>query len=188
MMTQDQWRVVTDRDYGEPTGRGRPRTDHRGRGPRGYVRSDERIEEEIHARLTDDPSVDGTEIEVSVRDGEVTLSGSVAGRFERRRAEDIVDQVSGVRHVRNDLRPRDRRPWHGWGGQSAAEASGGYGTTARSATGTSGEGDDDPGYRRVDPTQELHPDDHAGGGRLTEPRGASGSAASQHALSDRSPS
>src|SRR4051795_8367894 len=186
MMTQDQWRVLSDRDYGERTDRERPRTDHRGRGPRGYVRSDQRIEEEIHARLTDDPSVDGTEIEVSVRDGEVTLSGSVASRFERgggggaaaggwggsrcerRRAEDIVDQVSGVRHVRNDLRPRDRRPWHGWGGQSAAEASGGYGPPGRWATGTPGEGNDVPGYRRVDPTQELPPDDHAGGGRLAE--------------------
>lgn len=188
MMTQDQWRVVSDRDYGDRGERERPRTDHRGKGPRGYVRSDQRIEEEIHARLTDDPSVDGTEIEVSVKDGEVTLSGSVASRFERRRAEDIVDQVSGVRHVRNDLRPRDRREWHPWAGQSAAEASGGYGTTARSATGTSDEGDAEPGYRAVDPTQELHPVDHTGGGRLSEPRGASGSAASEHALSDRSPS
>src|SRR3954452_3386647 len=98
MMTQDQWRVLSDRDYGEPTERGRPRMDHRGRGPRGYVRSDERIGEEIHARLTDDPSVDGTEIEVSVRDGEVTLSGSVAGRFERRRAEELGDKDSGARH------------------------------------------------------------------------------------------
>src|SRR3954454_6890582 len=121
MMTQDQWRVLSDRDYGERADRERPRTDHRGRGPRGYVRSDQRIEEEIHARLTDDPSVDGARIEVSVGGGEVTLGGSVASGFERRRAEDIVDQVSGVRHVRNGLRPRDRRPWHGLGGPAPGE-------------------------------------------------------------------
>ncbi|HYC03672.1 MAG TPA: BON domain-containing protein [Azospirillaceae bacterium] len=82
--------------------------DFRGRGPRGYVRSDERIREDVADRLTADPYVDASDIDVTVSQGEVTLSGQVDRREARRRAEDIAEAVSGVRHVRNDLRVRGR--------------------------------------------------------------------------------
>lgn len=36
--------------------------------------------------------------------GEVTLTGTVNERFEKRRAEDITEEVSGVRHVENRIR------------------------------------------------------------------------------------
>ena len=36
--------------------------------------------------------------------GEVTLSGTVNSRLEKRRAEDVADDVSGVKHVQNNLR------------------------------------------------------------------------------------
>jgi hypothetical protein len=39
-----------------------------------------------------------------VKDGEVTLSGTVDGRQAKRRAEDIIENVSGVREVHNQLR------------------------------------------------------------------------------------
>jgi BON domain len=77
---------------------------HRGRGPKGYTRSDERIQEDINDRLTDDAYIDASEIEVSVRQGEVTLTGTVDSRMAKRRAEDIADSVSGVKHVQNNLR------------------------------------------------------------------------------------
>jgi hypothetical protein len=77
---------------------------HRGRGPKGYQRSDERICEDISDRLTDDPVVDASEIEVRVAGSEVTLNGTVASRTEKRRAEDIAEDVSGVTHVQNNLR------------------------------------------------------------------------------------
>jgi len=80
------------------------RGDHRGRGPRGYQRSDDRIREDICDRLTDDPHIDASEIDVGVDGGEVTLNGMVASRATRHRAEDIAERVSGVRHVRNNLR------------------------------------------------------------------------------------
>jgi hypothetical protein len=41
---------------------------------------------------------------VSVSSCEVTLSGTVDSREAKRRAEDIAEQVSGVRHVQNNLR------------------------------------------------------------------------------------
>lgn len=86
--------------------RGPQQADHRGRGPRGYKRSDPRIQEDVNDRLTDDPHLDATEIQVEVTDGEVTLTGNVGSRADRRRAEDIADSVSGVRYVMNNLRVR----------------------------------------------------------------------------------
>ena len=88
--------------------------DHRGRGPKGYRRSDQRIQEDVSDRLYDDPYVDASDVEVSASNGEVTLSGTVDGRAARRRAEDLAEQVSGVSHVQNNLRVR-----------SAAQAGGG---------------------------------------------------------------
>ncbi|MBW8816196.1 MAG: BON domain-containing protein [Caulobacterales bacterium] len=76
----------------------------RGLGPKGYKRSDERISEEVHQRLTDDPWVDASNINVSVSGGEVTLSGTVENREAKHRAERIVEDLSGVTHVQNNLR------------------------------------------------------------------------------------
>lgn len=77
---------------------------HRGRGPRAYTRSDERIREDVNDRLTDDSWLDASEIEVQVAKGEVTLTGTVNSRNDKRRAEDLADDVSGVKHVQNNLR------------------------------------------------------------------------------------
>jgi osmotically-inducible protein OsmY len=74
-----------------------------GRGPRGYQRSDDRIREDVCDRLSDDPWVDAADIEVTVRAGEVTLSGNVRERSDKRRVEDVIENVSGVREVHNNL-------------------------------------------------------------------------------------
>lgn len=90
--------------FGDDAAEARRDVDHRGRGPKGYVRSDARIEEDVHDRLTDDPALDASDIEVAVKDREVTLDGTVESRRDKRRAEDCVDSVSGVVHVQNNLR------------------------------------------------------------------------------------
>jgi osmotically-inducible protein OsmY len=74
------------------------------RGPTGYPRSADRIREDDCDRLADVPLIDATEIEVSVSHGEVTLSGSVRERADKRRAEDVIERLSGVREVHNSLR------------------------------------------------------------------------------------
>lgn len=81
--------------------------DNRGRGPRGYQRSDERIKEDINDRLSDDSWVDATEVSVEVNRGEVVLSGTVDNRIEKRRAEDLAESISGVRNVENRIRVTD---------------------------------------------------------------------------------
>ncbi len=78
---------------------------HRGKGPRGWQRRDQRIEEDINDLLTEDPYIDATEIEVRVNKGDVTLSGTVENRAMKRRVEDLAEDVSGVRNVENRLRP-----------------------------------------------------------------------------------
>lgn len=75
-----------------------------GRGPKGYQRSDSRIREDVSDRLTDAPDIDATDIEVNVNNGEVTLSGTVGSRQEKRRSEDVIENVTGVREVHNSLR------------------------------------------------------------------------------------
>ena len=94
------------RDVG---GMGFERGGHRGKGPQGYTRSDERIRENVCEALTDDDNVDATNIEVTVRNGEVILTGTVDDRFTKRMAEEVVERVSGVKDVQNQLKVRERR-------------------------------------------------------------------------------
>lgn len=77
-----------------------------GRGPRDYRRSDERIREDICDRLTRHGRIDGTDIRVQVQDGEVTLDGTVDSREMKRLAEDVVEDVDGVRDVINHLKTK----------------------------------------------------------------------------------
>jgi hypothetical protein len=75
-----------------------------GRGPKNWQRSDERIKEDVNERLTDHPPIDATEIDIQVRNAEVTNSGSVEDRRIKRMVEDLVEGVSGVKEVHNQLR------------------------------------------------------------------------------------
>lgn len=79
-------------------------TDYSGRGPKNYRRPDDRIRDDVAERLTVDPLIDAFEVEIDVRNGDVTLSGLVPTRDQRRRAEVIAERVNGVRHVTNTIR------------------------------------------------------------------------------------
>ena len=115
------------------------RGEHQGRGPRGYQRSDDRIREDISERLTDDAMIDASEIEVAVQNREVTLTGTVRDRNEKRRAEDIAESVTGVSHVQNNLRIGQKQGGHATGTEAgdAGAATGNPGIgTAGGAAGT----------------------------------------------------
>lgn len=119
--------------FGDEDAERRRRMDQfRGRGPKNYQRSDDRIRDDINDRLTDDGWIDASDIEVSVSGREVTLSGHVATREEKRRAEDIAEGVSGVTHVQNNLRvQRDDT-------DAATTMSGSTGSLSGSAASSSG--------------------------------------------------
>jgi hypothetical protein len=75
-----------------------------GRGPKGYVRTDERIREDVCDRLSWNDEVDATDIVVRVDKGEVTLEGSVETRHMKRLAADLAEDVPGVTDVHNTVR------------------------------------------------------------------------------------
>ena len=81
---------------------------HSGRGPKGYRRGDDRIREDICEVLYQHGEIDASEIEVQVQDGEVTLTGTVEDRWQKRAVEDALEQISGVRDVHNRLRVQPR--------------------------------------------------------------------------------
>jgi len=111
------------------------RENHSGRGPSGYTRSDERIREDANDHLTHDWGVDASHITVSVSNGEVTLDGTVDSRQAKRRAEDAVEHISGVKHVQNNLRVRDSRSSRGAGDQNSSSSASTH-TNPASGTGT----------------------------------------------------
>jgi hypothetical protein len=64
-------------------------------------------------------------VSLTVSAGEVTLSGTVPDRESKHRAERVVEEISGVEHVQNNLRVDKgnflTRPASGYG-DSAVEA------------------------------------------------------------------
>jgi hypothetical protein len=97
-MSLDEGRFSTRPNYGQS------QTRRSGNSPKGYKRSDDRIREDVCDRLSERWDVDSGGIEVSVSNGEVTLSGNVPERGMKFRAESICDGVSGVSEVHNQLR------------------------------------------------------------------------------------
>lgn len=77
---------------------------YRGVGPKNYTRSDERLTEDLCERLTQDPDIDASELDVKVVQGTATLQGSVPQRWMKHRAEDLADGCSGVRNVDNRIK------------------------------------------------------------------------------------
>lgn len=104
------WSSTYDNEWGQGSFSGsqreswQQRGQHTGRGPQGYKRSDQRIEEDVNEELTRHGGVDASQIQVSVKEGEVTLSGTVNSRAEKRLAEDCIENCSGVKQVHNQLR------------------------------------------------------------------------------------
>lgn len=93
---------------GEPeTGKAERNRDHRGKGPRNYRRSDERILEDIIDRVSAN-GIDASDVDISIDEGEVTLTGNIAARRFRRLLVDLVEEVPGVRHVDNCIRLANR--------------------------------------------------------------------------------
>jgi osmotically-inducible protein OsmY len=115
-------RSIGERRSNEGQGSGVGQGQHFGKGPKGYRRSDERITEEICDQLTAHGDIDPSEVEVKVRNGEVTLTGTVDSRHAKRLAEDLAEDVSGVAEVINQIRIRREAQHTGEHGSRSGES------------------------------------------------------------------
>jgi hyperosmotically inducible protein len=70
------------------------------------IRRDQTITTAVKRELAEDRSRAFTRIDVDTTDGVVTLSGTVAGAADRRRASQVANTVKGVRQVVNHLQLR----------------------------------------------------------------------------------
>ena len=80
--------------------------DFRGRGPKGWQRSDERIQEDLSVQLEQHRALDASDIEVKVQDGEVIRHHSIA---TKRPVEDIAERVPGEGGAESD--PSEQGRW-----------------------------------------------------------------------------
>ncbi|MBG9377285.1 BON domain-containing protein [Panacibacter sp. DH6] len=97
---------------------------HRGKGPKGYERSEQRIKEDISDRLMDDDDIDASEIDITVKAGEVTLTGTVSDKQTKRRIEDMIESMSGVKNVQNNLRVQSSQQESGRTKDSSKQSNG----------------------------------------------------------------
>ncbi len=65
--------------------------------------ADAAIASEVERKLGSDQQTSALGIDVKTTDGVVTLSGKVSNEAEKERAEDLADDVEGVKRVNNNL-------------------------------------------------------------------------------------
>ena len=65
--------------------------------------ADAAIESEVERKLGADQKTSALEIEVKTTDGVVTLSGKVSNEAEKEKAEQLAEDVEGVKRVDNNL-------------------------------------------------------------------------------------
>lgn len=80
----------------------------RGRIPKGYVRSDERLKEDIAERLIRHPEIDASEVDIDAKLGVITLTGTVEQRYMKHQLEDLVENVMGVKDIQNHITVKPR--------------------------------------------------------------------------------
>ena len=100
----EDWRSGASRGGADLGDQDRWTGPYAGRGPKNYRRSDDRILEDVCERLMEHPSIDASDIEVTVDSGDVTLTGTVESRAVKHLTEVMTETVNGVKDVHNQLR------------------------------------------------------------------------------------
>ena len=98
----------------ESPGESAVRESHRGKGPKGYERSDARVRELICEALTQHSRIDARDVEVSAANGEVSLSGSVVDRWTKFAIEELAERYVQGDRIRNAIKVSRRNDTTGW--------------------------------------------------------------------------
>lgn len=104
---QEGFSFPGEHTWGEAQAKRERQTEQRGSADRRVAqrrRPDDALARELQEILTKDPELDATEIEVEVEGGAVTLNGVVDSSDARLLAEELVESVTGVREVHNNLK------------------------------------------------------------------------------------
>lgn len=65
--------------------------------------SDNAISDEVRIKLSSDPVVKGGNLKADVKDGVVTLSGTVSDQQQKDKAKKLAGKVKGVKQVINNI-------------------------------------------------------------------------------------
>jgi osmotically-inducible protein OsmY len=133
--------------------------EQRSRWPKSYKRSDERIKDDIHEELIRHGRIDASDVEVQVKDGEVTLTGQVSSRQDKRVAEELAEKVLGVHDVQNQLRVRSQQHSQSYSQQSGSSMSSGSSASSPNLPGSNrmsvaGQQQQDPNKSTVNSTSK----------------------------------
>ena len=120
-------------ERGRGQSQGQSHGQFRGKGPKDWTRSDERIREEVCELLADADEVDASEITVKVENGEVTLEGTVDSRRTKREAEEIACRARGAKDCQNHLRVKSQSS--STGKEGTKESGNGHTQTSRGTSG-----------------------------------------------------
>ncbi len=71
---------------------------------------DDTIFEKVRQRLNNDPDIKGSRLTIDVKDGVVTLKGTVTEERFKAKADKLTRRVAGVKNVVNQLTVETLRP------------------------------------------------------------------------------
>jgi len=108
------------------------------RGPKGWQRTDDRLRDDICERLYNTQHIDSSEVTVDVKNGKVTLEGTVPQRGMKRSLEDLIDALPGVQDIDNRVRVSREESGSQWGSGRSQSGQGTSGSTTGSTSAQSG--------------------------------------------------
>lgn len=108
------------------------------RGPKDYQRTDERIREDLCERLWQSHHIDAQDVSVQVKDGKVTLDGTVPDRHMKHAIEDMADECWGVKDVENRIRVSSPDSSMSQSGREQSDSSASTTSGQQSGAGSSG--------------------------------------------------
>jgi osmotically-inducible protein OsmY len=109
-----------------------------GKGPKGWRRSDDRVKEDVCEYLERNAMIDASDVDITVAEGIVTLTGTVPDRQMKRMCEDEIENLPGVKDVNNQIRVNRDSNMNDSSSRTGSSSSSSFGTSNGSTMGSDG--------------------------------------------------